>query len=632
MKKFVALFLSLLLMCSLSVQTFAADSKKTDYSSMTASEFVKNITIGWNLGNTLDALDGEGLSSETSWGNPKTTKSMIKAVKNKGFNTIRIPVSWGNHMDKNGKIDKEWLDRVQTVVDYAYSQDMFVILNSHHDRSWIKLGSSSEAAVTKKFKYLWKQIAARFKNYDERLIFESMNEPITVGSYYEWAGGTKSERKVLNHLNKAFADTVRAAGGKNRTRFIMIPPYGASVVYESMAELEIPDDRTIVSVHAYAPDSISLNLDPNLKKFTDMGKSEIDAVFSDIEDAYISKGIPVIMGEFGTMNKGNTAERVKAAKYYLKKASSYGIPCIWWDNGIKEYDGTSETFGLLDRNNLKWYYPEIVNALIASAPKNQNTSSDSSASSKTVKIGKKSYKTSMTGTLNLSNQSLSNKDIVNLKYMKNLSEIIISNNNLTDLSVLSGLTQLEKLTFHNNNVKDLSFVKNMTKLKVIGAENNGIKNISALSKLTKLEEIWLRGNNISNISYLKNCVKVTRLSLSENPISDISVLSGMKKLKELHLGSCGIKSIKPLKSCTKLEIVLLYDNSITDLTPLTGCKKLKHLEAQYNKLNGNLKAIKGLTILEYLDISGNNYNDADSLFDYLCYQVYSDDDGFSYVA
>lgn len=632
MKKFVALFLSLLLMCSLSVQTFAADGKKTDYSSMTASEFVKNITIGWNLGNTLDALDGEGLSSETSWGNPKTTKSMIKAVKNKGFNTVRIPVSWGNHMDKNGKIDKEWLDRVQTVVDYAYSQNMFVILNSHHDRSWIKLDSSSEATVTKKYKYLWEQIAARFKNYDERLIFESMNEPITEGSYYEWAGGTKAERKVLNRLNKAFADTVRAAGGKNRTRFIMIPPYGASAVYESMAELEIPDDRTIVSVHAYVPNSISLNLDPNLKKFTDMGKSEIDAVFSDIEDAYISKGIPVIMGEFGTMNKGNTAERVKAAKYYLKKAASYGIPCIWWDNGINEYDGTSETFGLLDRKNLKWYYPEIVNALIASAPKKQNTSSDSSASSKTVKIGKKSYKTSMKGTLNLSNQSLSNKDIVNLKYMKNLSEIIISDNNLTDLSVLSGLTQLEKLTFHNNKVRDLSFVKNMTKLKVIGAEYNGIKNISALSKLTKLEEIWLRGNNITNISYLKNCVKVTRLSLSENYISDISALSGMKKLKELHLGSCGIKSIKPLKSCTKLETVLLYDNSITDLTPLAGCKKLKHLEAQYNMLNGNLKAIKGLTILEYLDISGNNYNDADSLYEYLRYQVYSDDDGFTYVA
>lgn len=631
MKKITALFLSLLLICGLSGQVFAADSKKTDYSSMTASEFVENISVGWNLGNTLDALDGKGLSSETSWGNPKTTKAMIKAVKSKGFNTVRIPVSWGNHMDQSGKIDKEWLDRVQEVVDYAYSQDMFVILNSHHDRSWIKLIKGSEATVTKKFKYLWKQIAVRFKNYDERLIFEAMNEPNTEGSYYQWTGGTKSERQVLNRLNKAFAETVRAAGGKNSTRFIMIPPYGASAVYESMAELEIPDDRTIVSIHAYAPDSISLNLDPNMKKFTDRGKGEIDAVFSDIKKAYTSKGIPVIMGEFGTMNKGNTAERVKAAKYYLQKADSCGIPCIWWDNGINEYDGTSETFGLLDRSTLKWYYPDIVNALTASAAKTQKTSSDtSSAAAKTVKIGNKSYKTSMTGTLNLSNQKLKDSDIADLKYMTNLSEIILSNNELTDLSALSGLTQLEKLTFHNNNVNDLSFAKNLTKLTVIGAENNGITSVSALSKLTKLSEIWLKGNSIKDISPLKNCVNVTKLSLSDNPLGDISSLSGMKKLKELHLGNCGLKSIKALSGCSKLETVYLFDNKLTDLTPLAGSKKLALLDAKNNRLNGKLQAIKGLTVLDRLDISGNGYNDPDKLYDYVCTKLYSDDDGFEY--
>lgn len=622
MKKITALVLSLLMISGLSMQVFAADSKKTDYSSMTASEFVKNISIGWNLGNTLDAIDGEGLSSETSWGNPKTTKAMIKAVKSKGFNTVRIPVSWGNHMDKTGRIDKKWLDRVQEVADYAYSQDMFVIINSHHDRSWIKLDTKNEAAVTRKFKYLWKQIADRFKNYDERLIFEAMNEPVTEGTYYQWTGGTKSERQVLNRLNKAFAETIRASGGKNRSRFIMIPPYGASAVYESMAALEIPDDRTIVSVHAYAPDSISLNLDPKLKKFTDRGKEEVDAVFSNIKKAYISKGIPVIIGEFGTMNKGNTSERVKAAEYYLEKAGSYGIPCIWWDNGINEYDGTSETFGLLDRSTLKWYYPDIVNVLTASAGK---TSSDNSSDVKTVKIGKKSYKTNMKGTLNLSNQKLKDSDISNLGHMTKLSEIILSNNELTDLSVLSGLTQLEKLTFHNNNVKDLSFAKKLTKLTVIGAENNGITNISALSKLTELEEIWLRGNGIKDVSPLKNCVNVTRLSLSDNPISDISSLSGMKDLKEIQFGNCGLKSIKALSGCSKLENVYLYNNKLTDLTPLAGSKKLKRLEAQNNMLNGNLEAIKGLTINGYLYIEGNGYEkDPDALYEYICSNLYGE--------
>lgn len=628
MKKFVSLFLALLMICSFSCQVFAADSKKTDYSKMSASNFVKNITIGWNLGNTLDALDGEGLSSETSWGNPKTTKAMIKAVKSKGFNTIRIPVSWGNHMDKNGKIDKKWLDRVQEVVDYAYSQDFFVILNTHHERSWVKLNKQNESAVTKRLKYLWKQIAERFKNYDERLIFEGLNEPNTEGSDYQWAGGTKSERQVLNRLLKAFAETVRAAGGKNSTRFLMVTPYGASAVYESMADLEIPDKRCIVSVHAYAPNSISLNLDDRLIKFTDRGKDEVDSVFYDINKAFISKGIPVIMGEFGTMNKGNTSERVKAATYYLQKASSYGIPCVWWDNGCYEYDGTSETFALLNRKTLKWYFPEIVKVLTASSTSSTETESDTSSLAHSVKIGSKTYKTNMKGTLNLSGKKLSDKDIANLKYMTSVSEIILSNNNLTDLSVLKNLKQLEKITFHNNNVTDISFAKNLTKLKVFGAENNGITSISALSNLTKLEEIWLQGNSITDISSLKKCVKVKKLSLSNNSIADISAVSGMKNLKEIYIFNCGVKSIKALGKCSKLETAYLNNNKISDLTPLANCTKLVFLEASNNKLNGNLKAINGLTINGELYINGNGYDsDPDALYDYICYNLYG---GFNY--
>ncbi|MDE7288226.1 MAG: glycoside hydrolase family 5 protein, partial [Oscillospiraceae bacterium] len=135
----------------------------SDYSKMTANEFVKKITVGWNLGNTLDSHSCDWLADkldlETGWGNPKTTKAMIKTVKDAGFNTVRIPVSWGEHMDSKGKIDKKWLDRVQEVVDYAYSQNMYVIINSHHDTSWIKLDTKNEKSVTEKFTYVWKQIA-----------------------------------------------------------------------------------------------------------------------------------------------------------------------------------------------------------------------------------------------------------------------------------------------------------------------------------------------------------------------------------------------------------------------------------------------------------------------------------------
>lgn len=291
---------------------------------------------------------------------------MIDTVKKAGFNAVRIPVSWGDHIDSDGKIDSKWLDRVQEVVDYAYDNKMYVILNTHHENSWVRLDEKTEKAVTKKYTYLWKQIANRFKDYDEKLIFEGLNEPRLEGSSMEWAGGTTAERKVLNNLLAAFVETVRATGGNNKTRFLMVTPYAASpTVYSSMAALEIPDDdRIIVSLHAYLPYNVALNGGSNDKTLTDSYKKEIDKVFSDINKLFISKDIPVIMGEFGTINKSNLDDRVEIAEYYLSVSEKYGIPCFWWDNGnLKE---GSETFGLLDRKTLKWKYPDIVEQLMES--------------------------------------------------------------------------------------------------------------------------------------------------------------------------------------------------------------------------------------------------------------------------
>lgn len=570
--------ISLLLAAAVCVCSFAVNAsaaKTSDYTKMTAQEMADSITIGWNLGNTLDANDTGGLKSEIGWGNPKTTEKMILAVKKAGFNTIRIPVSWGKHIDeKNGKIAAAWLDRVQEVVDYAYKNGMFVILNSHHDRSWIKLDTASEKTVTQKLKSLWKQISERFKDYDERLMFEAMNEPNTDGSEYQWTGGTSSERKVLNRLYEAFVDTVRSGGGFNKTRFLLITPYGASWNYESMADLKLPnDDRIIVSVHSYAPSSVALDTYSSDKKLTESGKEEIEAAFSNIDDVFLSKGIPVIMTEFGTMNKSNTSERVKIAEYYLSVANQYGIHCCWWDNGsIAQGEGV-EGFALLNRKTLKWYYPELVKALVNSTSK-----------SDTVKIGGKSYKTSMKGLLDLTGKNLGDSDIKNLKYMTNLTEIILSDNHITDLSVLSNLKNLEKITFHNNRVSDLSFVKNLTKLKVIGAGGNGISDISALSKLKNLEELWLFDNKISDISALKSMKKLRRVSFSNNRLKSLTALSG---------------------------------------------SKLTELQASNNRLNGNLSALKGLTILDLLYLDGNGY-EGETLAAYIDKNLFTDGDGFTY--
>ena len=340
----------------------AASAEKSSLSSMTASEFVQNITVGWNLGNTLDAMDGEGLDTETSWGNPKASKKLITTVKKAGFDTVRIPVTWGNHIDANGKIDSDWLDRVQTVVDYAYKNDMYVILNTHHETDWI-IPSKDSKEMSERFTSIWKQIADRFKDYDEHLIFEGLNEPRTVGSANEWNSGTADERKVLNKYNKLFVETVRKSGGNNKLRYLMITPYAANCDGAAINELEVPDDsRIIISVHAYLPYDMALNTGSTVSTFTDNDKNVIDSMLKGLSDKFISKGIPVIIGESGSLNKKNDDERAKLAKYYVSAAKKAGIPLFWWDNGSDSSSG--EAFLLLNRKTLKIDHDKIVKALM----------------------------------------------------------------------------------------------------------------------------------------------------------------------------------------------------------------------------------------------------------------------------
>ena len=352
--------------------TTTTTTKKTTTSSGSAQALVDKMTIGWNLGNTMDCYNCSWLSNkmdcETAWGNPKTTKSMIDTVKKAGFNTIRIPVSWNDHIDSSGKIDTKWLDRVQEIVDYAYDNDMYIILNTHHENNWVKLDASKEKETKKKLNYVWKQIATRFKDYDEKLLFEALNEPRTEGSAQEWNGGTSAEREVLNSYYQGFVDTVRATGGNNKTRVLILTPYCANNNRSALSDLWLPEDdnRIAVSVHAYSPYNVALNRNSPETKLTTNGKKEIDNIFSNINSVLLSKEIPVIMDEFGTMNKNNVEDRIEIAKYYLSVAEKYGVPCVWWDNGTNCLPKDGEGFGLLNRNTLKWNYPDLVKTLTSS--------------------------------------------------------------------------------------------------------------------------------------------------------------------------------------------------------------------------------------------------------------------------
>lgn len=343
---------------------------------LTGAELVSKIKVGTNLGGSLEVyyddwmgkLDSE-LDLETGWHMPKTTEKYFTTIKKAGFNAVRIPVTWRDHMDENGNISKVWLDRVQEVVDYAYDNGLYVILNTHHENSWLSM-EKYNTATTKKFKNVWTQIATRFKNYDERLIFEGMNEPRAIGTDHEWEVIPEDIENV-NKYNKLFVDTVRATGGNNKNRCLMITSACGFANEDILRDFVIPnsDDKVIVDVHAYTPWGLSLAVDYVETKFDSAAKEAVDNAMWEINEFLVKKGIPVIIGEFGTGNKNNTSERIKHAKYYISEAKKLGVPCFWWDNGVSDLpaeDVTCNT-GLMDRNTYEWSFPELTKAIVEAA-------------------------------------------------------------------------------------------------------------------------------------------------------------------------------------------------------------------------------------------------------------------------
>lgn len=349
----------------------------TEMRDISSMELVSEMKVGWNLGNTLDSTisnpTGNELPSdwETAWGQPVTTKAMIDNVRSQGFNVLRVPVTWEGKFGEapDYTINADWLARVKEVVDYGIENDMFVILNMHHEE-WHMPKADNEAAATEILTALWKQIAEYFANYNEMLIFEGLNEPRLKGEASEWNGGTPEARQVINNLNAAFVETVRSTGGNNTLRHLMIPTYAASTLNSVLDDFVIPDDdKVIVSVHAYLPYSFALADNANAVKEWSAddpsSTNEIDEMMLKLKERYIDNGQAVIIGEFGTRNRMNTADRAECARYYVAKAAEIGIPCVWWDNNA--FVGSGENFGLFDRKTFEWRYPDIISAIMESA-------------------------------------------------------------------------------------------------------------------------------------------------------------------------------------------------------------------------------------------------------------------------
>lgn len=331
-------------------------------------DILKDMRIGWNIGNTLDSTakdisrEDAPYRSETAWGNPQVTQELIDKVLDSGFNVIRVPVTWTNHIGAAPEylIAGSWMERVREVVDYAYGKGAYVILNIHHE-DWNYPYYDNLDRATAEMAAVWGQIAKAFQDYDEHLIFEGQNEPRKIGTPLEWNGGDAEGWEVVNRTNKVFIDTVRAAGGFNSGRMLMIPGYAANCTV-GIRHVEVPenDNRVIISVHAYEPYDFALNL--NGRKEWNHDTDAIDGLMKDLKTFFIDKGTPVIIGEFAAMNRDNEQERAGWAEYYVGAAKKIGVPCVWWDNGLFEGDG--ERLGLFDRHTYECRYPQILAALM----------------------------------------------------------------------------------------------------------------------------------------------------------------------------------------------------------------------------------------------------------------------------
>lgn len=330
--------------------------------------FVKQLGPGFNLGNTLDTHDihfGTKNPSdfETYWGNPVTTKEMIQDIKTAGFEVLRVPVTWYEHVDENGRIDEAWFQRVQQVVDYGLEAGMYVIINSHHD-SWYTPDDEHLAKARETMIQLWGQIAERFKEYDQRLLFESMNEPRLIGKKEEWGEGTPRSREITNELNAIFVETVRANGGENFNRYLILPTYCARTDEAILKDFCLPKgNKLIVSIHFYLPYEFCLNIQgtPKFQQEESIFTEEIDKAFNDLNRFFVSKDVSVIITEFGAVDKKNEQQRTAWARYISQKAKKYGIAYVWWDAGPGEEYG--KPFPLYNRFTRKWLFPDLRDAL-----------------------------------------------------------------------------------------------------------------------------------------------------------------------------------------------------------------------------------------------------------------------------
>ncbi|WBL24920.1 cellulase family glycosylhydrolase [Zunongwangia sp. HGR-M22] len=354
---------------------FAVEPDSTDMSEMSAVEFASQIDIGWNLGNSLEAIGGE-----TAWGNPMVTKRLLDSVKAAGFEAVRIPVAWSKFSDEaNYVIQDSWMARVEEVVNYALDNDMYVIMNIHWDGGWMQPTYADQDEVNERLDIMWTQIGNHFMDYGPKLLFAGTNEVMVEGDYNT---PTEEYYTVQNSFNQTFVDAVRSTGGKNAYRYLVVQGFNTNIDH-TINFAEIPDDvveeRLMMEVHYYDPYNFALNADSNITQWgsnaTDPSKvetwaneSRVDQQFQRMKTTFIDQGVAVILGEYGAIARtnisGHKAYREDYFRYITQAAQVNGLVPIYWDNGDMGQNG----FAMFDRNTGATLYPDLMDALVETNP------------------------------------------------------------------------------------------------------------------------------------------------------------------------------------------------------------------------------------------------------------------------
>ena len=339
-------------------------------------QITRDMGIGINLGNTFESCgdwiwqwgDHTVKSYETAWGSPVIEKEMIEGIKKEGFGVMRLPVHWFNMMGEDYTINEDYMARVKQVVDWALDAQLYVILNIHHDeKDFFKNVPTNTKETLKNYKKIWNQIAEVFKDYNDYLMFESLNEEACWGDVFnQWSGSDTGKKEVFDYtyqLNQAFVDVIRASGGNNPERHLLLAGYctDTDLTCDHMYQLpKDPANRFAVSIHYYNPSTFCI-----LEEDADWGKAQstwgtqdeikdLNNKFDKIKSTYIDKGIPVIIGEYGAATKNKEYDSVKNFLYSVCKASyDRQITPVLWD----------VTDGFYDRKNAKMADPVLRDML-----------------------------------------------------------------------------------------------------------------------------------------------------------------------------------------------------------------------------------------------------------------------------